>query len=213
MMLSFASVSFWFTRNPIQVLVTSTSLIKYRWFCSLEPRANTSGPMSSAQCLVQQTSQQLLTSNRRVLSCTGFYLRNRIITRSIPVRFFQNSNIISLLNTESWDMDESFDPRVSDSLHWTVYSFIKCLRAYESHPAILPINGLSFIEAKQIGSFIYYSWFRAMDIKEGHQASHFGGLILGKRLQYTGALLLTTQAWFSSGLPTPENLPSGGCIC
>ena len=79
-------------------------------------------------------------------------------------------------------MDECFNPQVTDDTTVSIYSFLRCLRKYQDGPSLLPPNGITFIEAKQIANFVF-KWFQSYDMREGLASSAFDQSILGTRLQ------------------------------
>jgi hypothetical protein len=126
--------------------------------------------------------------------------------------FFQAPNLKNLLMISSWNMDEGFDPTQLETSGFTVYHFIKSLRAYAHLPAQLPIDGLPLLQVKHISQFIL-AWFRSIDTPFGLTESKFDGSILGSRLIYLATLLdkhqvhnlwenggqkAMTYVWFSS---------------
>jgi hypothetical protein len=84
-------------------------------------------------------------------------------------------------------MDESFDATQSDAGSFTIYSFLKALRSHGHLPALLPANGLSLLEMKQLAQFIL-AWFRSLDVPYGLGTCKFDASILGSRLLYLAAI-------------------------
>jgi hypothetical protein len=101
------------------------------------------------------------------------YFHSFLFTQS----FFKVAKLRSLLQISSWQMDESFDPNLSDTTSFHIYNFIKCLREYAHQPALLPAGGMPLIHVKQLAQFII-SWFRGMDVQYDLQSSKFDSSIL-----------------------------------
>jgi hypothetical protein len=90
---------------------------------------------------------------------------------------------------------------------------ISCLQKYAGHQLLLPSNGLSLLEAKQVGTLLYYL-FAMMDLTEGTFSNEkFAGSILGRRLKvwsmlpdsatvhglwHRAPLQASTYYWFAS---------------
>ena len=111
-----------------------------------------------------------------------------IFTRSYTSQFFQARTLRALLQIPSWNMDESFDTSQSDSGSFTIYGFLKALRSHGHSPALLPTEGLSLLEAKQVAQFIL-AWFRSLDVPYGLDTAKFDASILGSRLLYLSSIL------------------------
>jgi hypothetical protein len=125
--------------------------------------------------------------------------------------FFQVAKLRSLLQISSWQMDESFDPNLSNTTSFHIYDLIKCLREYAHQPALLSADGMPLIHVKQLAQFIL-SWFRGMDVQYDVQSSKFDSSILGSHLIYLTHILdkhqvhtlweqspqALTYVWFSS---------------
>jgi hypothetical protein len=93
-----------------------------------------------------------------------------------------------------------------------VYRLISCLQTYTGHELLLPMTGLTMLEATQVGLFTYHV-FAMMDLSEpSFSDSSFAGSILGQRLKawstlpsntsihhlWNQASLQTTYHWFAS---------------
>ena len=111
-----------------------------------------------------------------------------IFTRSYTSQFFHARTLRALLQLPSWDMDESFDTTQRDSGSFTVYCFLKALRSHAHLPALLPTDGISLLEAKQVAQFIL-AWFRSLDVPYGLDTAKFDVSILGSRLLYLSSIL------------------------
>jgi hypothetical protein len=85
-------------------------------------------------------------------------------------------------------MDESFDATQSDAGSFTIYSFLRDMRTHCHLPALLPAEGLSLLEMKQLAQFIL-AWFRSLDVPYGLDTSKFDASILGSRLLHLAAIL------------------------
>ena len=97
--------------------------------------------------------------------------------------FFSAGLLHSLrLSVESWMMSDHIHPRNVPTTTFHVYRMISSLQAYSGHPLLLPSNGLSLLEAKQIGILTYYT-FAMMDIEPDFLSDKFSGSILGIRLK------------------------------
>jgi len=97
--------------------------------------------------------------------------------------FFQADNLRQFLQIANWEMDDIFEPAPSSSSSWTVYHFLKCLSSQAStFDGRLPINGISILEAKHLGMFVYH-WFRAMDMKSAKGAASFDSSLLAIHLR------------------------------
>ena len=81
-------------------------------------------------------------------------------------QFFSAALLRPLLNNHSWEMSPGFDPIINDKLSFNIYSFLKCLRGYETHPTLLPSAGLDILLSKCLVTFVYM-WFRGMDVEAG----------------------------------------------
>jgi hypothetical protein len=94
-----------------------------------------------------------------------------------------------------------------------VYRLVACLQKFANNPLLLPIEGLTLLEAKQIGILTYYL-FAMVDLSDDGKFSDgkFVGSILGHRLKTWSQLpdsamvhglwnkdpLQATYQWFSS---------------
>jgi hypothetical protein len=103
-------------------------------------------------------------------------------------------------------------PRNVPSATFHVYKLITCLQKYVGHALILPANGLTMLEATQVGLLTYYL-FAMMDLVEDtFSDQNLAGSILGLRLKawstlptnttiqslWNQASLQTTYHWFAS---------------
>jgi hypothetical protein len=111
-----------------------------------------------------------------------------IFTRSYTTSFFQARTLRALLSVSSWNMDESFDATQSDVGSFTIYSFLRALRNHGHLPALLPHDGLSLLEMKQLAQFLL-AWFRCLDVPYGLDTRKFDASILGSRLIYLTDIL------------------------
>jgi len=104
--------------------------------------------------------------------------------------FFEASSLKLVLQPTSWEMAEHFNPMLSDSSSWTVYSFLGCLRSQASHrDGLLPAQGLTLVEAKHMGMFIV-EFFRALDRKSDRtNTAPFDSSLLGEALHPWVAML------------------------
>jgi hypothetical protein len=105
--------------------------------------------------------------------------------------FFQASTLKALLQPASWNMEESFDPATGDSSNFQVYGFVRCLKHYSQHPALLPYNGFTCLELRPLAQFVLY-WFRSLDTPADfvtNEIAHFDQSLLGTRLTYLAKLL------------------------
>jgi hypothetical protein len=126
--------------------------------------------------------------------------------------FFTAERARALYAVESWAMsphtrDLATLPR--ETFH--VYSLLQCLEGYKDHPSILPANGITLLQAKNLGSMTELL-FRMIDIKSDFLTSAFDRSILGRRLAQWGKLpdntavhhiwqpyqRLMTYLWFST---------------
>jgi hypothetical protein len=103
-------------------------------------------------------------------------------------KFFHAKTLRALLLVSAWNMDESFDATQSDAGSFTIYSFLKALRSHSHLPALLPADGLSLLEMKQLAQFILAS-FRSLDVPCGLDTCKFDASVLGLRLLYLAAIL------------------------
>jgi hypothetical protein len=79
--------------------------------------------------------------------------------------FFQADSLRYLLRLSTWDMDPTFDPELATSSSWSVYSSLKCLKSQDgTFDGILPANGITMIDAKMLGIFVY-QLFRVIDMR------------------------------------------------
>jgi hypothetical protein len=87
--------------------------------------------------------------------------------------FFHAANLCQFLQIANWEMDDIFEPAASSSSSWTAYHFLKRLSSQASlFDGHLPITGISILEAKHLGMFVYH-WFRAMDMQRAQRAATF----------------------------------------
>ena len=96
--------------------------------------------------------------------------------------FFSAGLLHSLLSVESWMVSDHIHPRNVPATTFHVYRLISSLQAYSGHPLLLPPNGLSLLEAKQIEILTYYT-FDMMDIEPDFLSDKFSGSVLGIRLK------------------------------
>jgi hypothetical protein len=126
--------------------------------------------------------------------------------------FFSGTFLQSFLSVESWMVSDHILPRHVPSATFHVYKLITCLQKYAGHALILPANGLTMLEATQVGLLTYYL-FAMMDLTEDTFSDrNFAGSILGLRLKawstlptnttihslWNQAPLQTTYHWFAS---------------
>jgi hypothetical protein len=101
--------------------------------------------------------------------------------------FFSAGFLHSILSVESWMVSDHIHPRNAPATTFHVYRLVSSLQTYTGHPLLLPSNGLSLLEAKQIGILTYYT-FAMMDIEPDFLSEKFSGSVLGTRLKAWSAL-------------------------
>jgi hypothetical protein len=127
--------------------------------------------------------------------------------------FFSGAFLHAFLSVESWMVSEYVLPANVPPATFHVYRLISCLQKYAGHPLRIPTNGLTLLEAKQVGILTYYL-FAMMDLTDDGKFSDakFVGSILGNRLKAWSTLpdsamihglwhkapLQATYQWFAS---------------
>lgn len=97
-------------------------------------------------------------------------------------RFFYSETLKNVLQISNWEMEETFDPCEQTTTAWNVYSFLQCLASQApTFTGRLPTGGISIIEAKHLGLFVYH-FFRAMDMRDPLKAAGFDTSILATSL-------------------------------
>jgi hypothetical protein len=127
-------------------------------------------------------------------------------------QFFTGFFLDALLTVETWMVSDQILPSHVPPATFHVYRLISCLQKYAGHELLLPVNGLSMLEATQVGLFTYHV-FAMMDLSETtFSDSSFAGSILGQRLKawstlpsntmihhlWNQAPLQATYHWFAS---------------
>jgi hypothetical protein len=127
--------------------------------------------------------------------------------------FFSGAFLHAFFSVESWMVSDYMLPANVPPTTFHVYRLISCLQKFAGHPLLLPTNGLTLLEAKQIGILTYYL-FAMMDLTDDGKFSDvkFVGSILGHRLKAWSTLpdsamihglwhkapLQATYQWFAS---------------
>ena len=98
--------------------------------------------------------------------------------------FFSGAFLHAFLSVESWMVSDYMLPANVPPATFHVYQLISCIQKFAGHPLLLPTNGLTLLEAKQIGILTYYL-FAMMDLTDNGKFSDvkFIGSILGNRLK------------------------------
>jgi hypothetical protein len=98
--------------------------------------------------------------------------------------FFCCDRLAKFLRVSNWEMEETFNPSATTvSSSWTVYSFLSCLASQAStFDGCLPGNGISIIEAKHLGLFVFHL-FRSLDMRDPQKAASFDASILATYLR------------------------------
>jgi hypothetical protein len=97
--------------------------------------------------------------------------------------FFSGSFLRAFFTVESWMTSDEMLPANAPTSTFHVYQMVSMLQKYAGHQLLLSSNGLSFLEAKQVGTLLYYL-FAMMDLTEGtFSDEQFASLILGSRLK------------------------------
>jgi hypothetical protein len=127
--------------------------------------------------------------------------------------FFSGAFLHAFLSVESWMVSDYMLPGNVPPATFHVYRLISCLQTHAGHTLLLPENGLSLLEAKQIGILVYFM-FAMMDLSDDGKFGDekFVGSILGRRLKtwstlpdsamihglWNKAPLQATFQWFAS---------------
>jgi hypothetical protein len=96
--------------------------------------------------------------------------------------FFTTERLRAIYSVESWAMSPQLHhlaelpPQI-----FHVYSIIQCLPNYQSHPTLLPANGLDVLQAKSIAKMVHLL-FSMIDMKPDFATSTFDTSVLGTRL-------------------------------
>jgi hypothetical protein len=100
--------------------------------------------------------------------------------------FFTNQFFHCLvLNVDNWAVSPCAQPSVQfdstsiPTLH--VFDFLKAVQTIGPGPSLLPATGLTHLQARHVGTLIFYS-FAALDIKESFRDCPFRASLLGSRL-------------------------------
>jgi hypothetical protein len=95
--------------------------------------------------------------------------------------FFTLDRARTLYSVESWDMSphtQDLINRPKQTFH--VYSLLQCLKGLTTHPPVLPVQGISLLQAKNLGSTTALL-FRMIDMRPDFLSSSFDRSILGRR--------------------------------
>jgi hypothetical protein len=83
----------------------------------------------------------------------------------------------------NWEMEATFDPTMPQNSSWTVYFFLRCLKSQAgTFDGLLPQNGISILDAKNLGLFVFH-WFRAIDMRSPQGAASFNTSLLAGHLR------------------------------
>jgi hypothetical protein len=117
------------------------------------------------------------------------YIKVLLNQSSVPVKllyaqeFFTAEHIRVLYSVESWSMSPQTQNLASlPSQTFHVYSLVQSLPDIQSHPNLLPSQGLSALQAKSIGVMVHLL-FTMIDMKPDFITSTFDTSILGTWLQ------------------------------
>lgn len=131
----------------------------------------TAANLNSVQTEIRNYVHALMNARRSGLNFLQVYLG----------QFFTVSSLRPLLSNHSWEMPLGFDPMIKDKLLFNIYSFLKCLRGYKTHPTLLPSAGLDILLSDCLARFVYMR-FHSMDIEAGLKLTKFDASLLGDRL-------------------------------
>jgi hypothetical protein len=127
-------------------------------------------------------------------------------------KFFSGSFLHAFLSVESWMVSDHISPANVPPATFHVYTMISCLQKFAGSQLLIPSNGLTQLEAKQIGILTYYL-FAMMDLEDSTFSDRkFEASILGQRLKAWSRLpdsatihglwnqspLQVTYQWFAS---------------
>jgi hypothetical protein len=96
--------------------------------------------------------------------------------------FFTSDRISALFSVESWAMSpqtRDLEHIPAQTLH--VYGFLQSLNEYQNHATLLPANGITLLQAKNLG-YLIPLLFRMIDMKSDFLTSTFDRSVLGQRL-------------------------------
>jgi hypothetical protein len=97
--------------------------------------------------------------------------------------FFTGAFLHSFLSVDSWMVDDNMSPSHVPANSFHVYQLIGCLQSHKGKTMLLPLNGLSLLEAKQIGILVFYL-FAQMDLQDyTFSPAKFELSILGQRIK------------------------------
>ena len=126
--------------------------------------------------------------------------------------FFSGTFIHAFLSVESWMVNDHILPSNVPPETFHVYRMLASLQPLAGHPLSLPTQGITQLQAKQIGILTYYL-FAMMDLEDGTFCDRkFEASILGQRLKAWSMLpesaiihslwnqspLQATYQWFAS---------------
>jgi hypothetical protein len=126
--------------------------------------------------------------------------------------FFSGTFIHAFLSVESWMVNDHIVPANVPPETFHVYRMLASLQPLAGHPLSLPSQGITQLQAKQIGILTYYL-FAMMDLEDGTFCDRkFEASILGQRLKTWSMLpesaiihnlwnqspLQATYQWFAS---------------
>jgi hypothetical protein len=134
------------------------------------------------------------------------------VNGAYDLNFFTGAFLQAFLSVESWMVNDHILPANVPPATFHVYRLVACLPAYAGHALNLPAQGLTLLEAKQLGILTYYL-FAMMDLTDGTFSDEkFLTSILGQRLKAWSSLpdsatihglwnqspLQATYQWFAS---------------
>lgn len=125
--------------------------------------------------------------------------------------FFQAANLQALLNVTAWSMEPNFDPQQHDLATFRVYYFLSCLKEHTSCQGCLPVNGLTLIQAMQVGTFVHI-WVQGIDVRPGQWDAQFNGSALCPPIKLWAELpgeVSVHDKW----LAEPQTMILTGSIC
>jgi hypothetical protein len=99
--------------------------------------------------------------------------------------FFTQQFFHSLITVDNWAVSPharpsaSLDATTIPTLH--VFDFLRAVTTIGPGPSLLPATGLTHLQARHVGTLIFYS-FAALDIKESFTACPFRSSLLGSRI-------------------------------
>jgi hypothetical protein len=99
--------------------------------------------------------------------------------------FFTQQFFSSLINVDNWAASPhacpstQFDVGSIPTLH--IFDILRAVTALGTGPSLIPCNGLTHLQARHVGTLIFYS-FATLDIKESFTECPFQSLLLGSQL-------------------------------